>query len=136
MTRKFIIKNNIAEIGKLNKFVTEFLETSVSSEAEGMEIRLALEEAVVNVVNYAYPSTKEGDIEISAHAAGKDISFEICDNGVPFDPTGVEEIDITADVDDRPIGGLGIFLVKQIMDKVEYRRENNTNILTLSKSLS
>jgi len=96
------------------------------------QIRLASEEVLVNIINYAYPD-KPGDIEISYEIKDKQITIDISDSGVPFDPLKKPDPDITLSIEERPIGGLGIFLTKKIMNEVIYRRENNHNILTMAK---
>lgn len=97
-------------------------------------INLVLEEALVNVVDYAYPTGTEGKIELTArHATAPDrLIFEIFDRGVPFDPTQAPEPDLEASAEERPIGGLGIFMVRTLSDGVTYRRDGDRNILTIS----
>jgi len=94
------------------------------------EIELAAEEALVNICNYAYPE-KPGDAEVICRIDGNRFIVEIIDSGIPFDMTSLPDPDVTADADQRKIGGLGAFLVKKMVDEVRYRRENNRNILTL-----
>ena len=86
-------------------------------------------------MNYAYPATLQGTIEIRAIANDIRIKFIISDNGIPFDPTTRADADITLSAEERPIGGLGIHLVRQIMDSVNYERIGEMNVLTLRKSL-
>ena len=104
--------------------------------ATAMKLNLAIEEAVVNVMNYAYPQGTVGDINIEAQADDEQLAFIISDSGSPFDPTAQQEADITLSAEERPIGGLGIHLVRQIMDDVAYERKDNYNILTLRKKLN
>ena len=94
---------------------------------------LALEEAVSNVMLYAYPD-KSGQVLVECDKSDK-LVFTITDSGVPFDPTQQKEPDVTQNLDERPIGGLGIFLVRQIMDDIRYERKDNKNILTLTKQI-
>lgn len=97
------------------------------------EIELALEEVLVNIIKHAYKECGiDGDIEITCNIddAGS-LFIEIADSGTPFDIFSAREPDIFADIDERQIGGLGIFFVKKLMDDVRYRRENDRNILTL-----
>jgi anti-sigma regulatory factor (Ser/Thr protein kinase) len=98
------------------------------------KIRLACEEIIINVINYAYPD-KEGDIEIKCDSDKEDNGFliKITDWGAPFNPLSKSEPDINAPAEKREIGGLGIFLVRKVMDKFDYVRDGNSNILTLSK---
>ena len=112
-----------------------------SAKAAGFEkeflgkIRLVGEEALVNIINYAYPGA-QGAMEVQCGNDGKGVYvIRIMDNGVPFDPFAKPDPDITAPVEEREIGGLGIFLIRQIMDTANYRRENNRNIMTLEKKL-
>jgi serine/threonine-protein kinase RsbW len=98
------------------------------------KINLACEEALVNVINYAYQG-KTGDIEVTLTPVtdGNGIVFGIIDSGIEFNPLHKAEPDINAPIEERPIGGLGIFLVRKIMDNVEYRRDAGKNILTMTK---
>lgn len=98
------------------------------------EIELALEEVLVNIFNYAYKdSGLEGNVEMTCRLAdAQRFVIEITDSGVPFNILTVSEPDLTAEIDKRPIGGLGVFFVKQLMDEVHYRREAEKNILTLT----
>jgi serine/threonine-protein kinase RsbW len=93
-------------------------------------IELAGEEAFVNICNYSYPG-KPGDVEAIFGLDGNRFIIEIIDTGIPFNIASLPDPDITADADDRKIGGLGIFLIKKMVDEVRYRRENNRNILSL-----
>lgn len=98
-------------------------------------IELALEEALVNVFSYAYPAgTGEVEVRCSLKEKNKFI-MEIIDSGPPFNPLSEDEPDLTANIDERKIGGLGIFFIKQLMDHIEYTRENDCNILTITKYL-
>jgi sigma-B regulation protein RsbU (phosphoserine phosphatase) len=101
-----------------------------------MKMNLALEEAVVNVIDYAYPEGTQGDINIEAKANDLRLKFIITDSGTPFDPTAQKEMDTTLSAEERPIGGLGIHLVRQIMDSINYERVNDKNVLTLRKNLT
>ena len=101
-----------------------------------MQINLAIEEAVVNVMNYAYPAGTVGNVTIEVKSNGSEVSFIIIDSGTPFDPTAKPEVDITLSAEDRSIGGLGIHLIRQIMDHINYERVNGRNVLTLIKKIS
>ncbi|MEQ8160186.1 MAG: ATP-binding protein [Smithellaceae bacterium] len=95
-------------------------------------IELALEEVLVNIIKHAYEESGLEDlIEINCSADAGSLIIEIIDSGMPFDIFSVHEPDIYADIDERQIGGLGIFFVKKLMDDVRYRREDGRNILTL-----
>lgn len=98
------------------------------------EIELAVEEILVNIIKYAYEGCDDrGSIEISCKPeGGRSLVIEIADSGTPFDITSVPDPDVNADINDRQIGGLGIYFVKQLMDEVRYRREDGRNKLTLT----
>jgi anti-sigma regulatory factor (Ser/Thr protein kinase) len=87
------------------------------------------------VINYAYPKEKHESIYLSAQLHEGSIVFVLTDTGMQFDPTKAPEADITLSLEDRPIGGLGIFLIRQIMNEVSYERIDGKNVLTLSKKL-
>ena len=98
-------------------------------------LNLALEEAVTNVVLYAYPKGSYGSIELDAARSGNQLRFVLSDAGKPYDPTARPPVDITAGVEERPIGGLGVHLVRQIMDSVTYEWKDGHNILTMIKNI-
>ena len=98
------------------------------------QLRLACEEVIVNIINYAYPDSK-GSMEISYDINDNELVIVISDSGVPFNPIKKEEPDLNIPLEERKIGGLGIFLVRNIMDQVEYQRDNGRNILTMRKTL-
>ena len=135
LRKSIVLPNDIEEVPKLNAFVEEVCETLGFSPSTTMQINLAIEEAVVNVMNYAYPLNSHGDVTIEAQANDLRVKFTIIDSGTPFDPTVQGEVDTTLSVKDRPIGGLGIHLVRQIMDSINYERLDEFNVLTLRKKL-
>ena len=135
MEKSIILANDISEISKLNQFVEEIGEEFSLSPAIVFNLTLVLEEAVVNVINYAYPKEEHESIHLSARLHEGSIILVLTDTGVEFDPTLAPEADITLSAEERPIGGLGIFLIRQIMNEVKYERIDGKNILTLEKKL-
>ena len=133
--RKLTLHNNICEISRLWGFVEAIADEGGLDPALTASINLALEEAVTNVIEYAYPNGTDGTVDVEAYLGPKILSFTISDSGMPFDPTARAEVDITAGVEERPIGGLGIHLIRRIMDSVKYKRKNDMNILTITKNL-
>lgn len=136
MEKKLVIKNEISEIAKLSLFVEELSEELGLSPDLTFNLNLVLEEAVVNVINYAYPKNESQEISLSAQKIDDNLYFVLTDSGKEFDPTQVPDADISLSAEDRQIGGLGIFLIRQIMNKVEYQRIDGKNVLTLKKQLS
>ena len=135
MKKELIIKNEVAELEHLVILIDEVTEELQLDPEIGMSLNLALEEVVSNVILYAYPEGTNGTVQIVANSDGQVLVFTITDQGKAFDPTQVTEADITLSAEERAIGGLGIFIVNQIMDNVSYRRENGQNILMLTKRL-
>ncbi|MDT8899867.1 ATP-binding protein [Anaeroselena agilis] len=95
-----------------------------------MHLELATEEAVTNICSYAY-EVPPGLVSIRISRSDVAVQVDFSDNGVPFDPLAAEAPDIQADLDNREIGGLGIFLIRRLLDEVHYHRRDNRNILTL-----
>ena len=95
-----------------------------------MQLELAVEEAVVNICLYAY-EVPPGELLVRIEPGAARFVVELIDEGVPFDPLAVQEPDMRAGVEDRAIGGLGIFLVRRVMDEVSYLRDGSRNVLKL-----
>lgn len=133
------MKKRFDPIKEKSSEIIEYLMASPDIPAdEGLQfkIRLSIEEAVENVVNYAY---QDGigwlEAGTSIDNDGLRLTIELRDAGVPFNPLDKPDPDITLSAEERQIGGLGIFLCKQLMDDINYRYENGNNILTMSKNL-
>ena len=132
-SRRITMHNDISQISLLPEFVEEAVKASKLSPELTAALNLALEEAVTNVIQYAYPEGDFGTLTLDAAVGEKGLTFTITDWGIAFDPTAKAEVDINAQVEDRPIGGLGIHLVRQIMDNVKYERAGDKNVLILTK---
>ena len=135
MEKSIILANDMSELSKLVAFIDEVGEAFALTPDVVFNLNLVLEEAVVNVINYAYPKEEHQYIYLSAHLHEESIVLVLTDTGKEFDPTLAPEADITLSVDDREIGGLGIFLIRQIMNEVRYERIEGKNVLTLEKKL-
>jgi anti-sigma regulatory factor (Ser/Thr protein kinase) len=102
-----------------------------------MQIDLAVEEIFVNIANYAYqPETGNAVLRVETDAERQTVTITFIDRGVPYDPLAREDPDITQSAEERQIGGLGVFLVKQTMDDVRYVYRDGMNILTVCKSVA
>ena len=129
------LKNDVKEVEKLGSFVKQVAESLSLDKSLTGRLRLAVEETVVNVMEYAYPQGTTGDVNIRATSNGRRLKFIISDSGIPFNPTEVTAADTTLSAEERPIGGLGILLVRELMDSINYERINGQNVLTLTKSI-
>ena len=96
---------------------------------------LALEEHLTNILNYAYEDDRSHEIRVRLALEGDSITIEVEDDGRPFDPLQRPEVDTAVGLEAKPIGGLGIHLVRKFMDDVQYRRERDRNILRMRKRL-
>ncbi|MBO4451472.1 MAG: ATP-binding protein [Bacteroidaceae bacterium] len=133
--KTLVLKNDVNEIGHLNAFVKDLCQALHIDQDTATGVCLAVEEAVVNVMNYAYPAGTEGEIRVKAFANANRLTFEISDDGIPFDPTAATKPDLTLPAEQRPIGGLGIYLMRQYMDTMKYKRVKDCNILSLTKQI-
>ena len=130
--RKIVFMNELSEIGKLREIINSVCKQMELPSDLSMNLQLVLEEAATNVILYAYNGEK-GEIELNISKSGNRLEFIMSDSGVPFNPLKIEDPDVISDVEERPVGGLGIFLIKQLMDEVDYVRLNGKNILTIKK---
>ncbi len=134
--RHLILHNDIQQIPQLADFVETIASESGMDQAMAMQVNLALEEAVTNVIMYAYPAGTDGLVDVEATLRVGEVEFLISDSGCPFDPTSRDEVDTSLSAEERPIGGLGVHLVRRIMDEVSYSRVDDRNMLRLIKKLS
>ena len=135
LEESIVLQNDVRQVKTLNAFVVKVMERLGIEAKEAKQIRLAVEEAVVNVIDYAYPAGQTGDIDVQAMSDGEWLKFVITDRGVAFDPTEKEKADTTLSAEDRPIGGMGILLVRELMDSINYERTDGKNVLTLKKKI-
>ena len=143
LSRSLTLPNDVQTTPKLAAFVDDVCNTLGFSTSQTLQMNLAVEEAVVNVMNYAYPEGTVGEVQIDAEANEERLKFTITDYGAPFDPTTYAKADTTLSAEDRPIGGLGIFMIRQYMDSINYERmkgdtsasKGGKNVLTLRKRL-
>ena len=135
MKLELTFKNEEQELNR----VAEFMET-VCDELQldmhvAMKLQVAIEEMVTNVIFYAYPEGTSADITLTAESDDKELALVLSDSGKPFDPTAKEDADIDVNPMDRDQGGMGILIVKNIMNEVTYQRLGEMNQLTMKKKL-
>jgi anti-sigma regulatory factor (Ser/Thr protein kinase) len=135
MEKSIILANDISEVSRLYEFIEEVGNDFSLTPDIVFNLNLVLEEAVVNIINYAYPKEDHQHIYLSAKMRDDSIVLVLTDTGKEFDPTAAPEADVTLSADEREIGGLGIFLIRQIMNEVKYERIEGKNVLTLEKKI-
>lgn len=131
--KHFVIENQIGELPSLAEKIEKLAEKWELSQELAMNINLVIEEALSNIIFYAFTDSDQHDIKISISLNQNRIMIKITDNGIPFNPLLQQQPDISLSVTERPVGGLGIFLISQIMDKIQYIRQKSQNILILHK---
>jgi anti-sigma regulatory factor (Ser/Thr protein kinase) len=124
-----------ASVGKLSEvlcFADEIMDAADVGMKTRMQISLALEELFVNVAQYAYKD-RSGSVTIEAGMQGDRFTVVLSDLGIPYNPLEHKDPDITQSADERPVGGLGTFMVRKTMDTFEYRYEDGKNVTTIQK---
>ena len=122
-------------LDEIREFVGEIARAGGFSDKEVYNIQLASDEAASNIIEHAYEGVQDGKLEISCGVKGNAITIILVDHGEPFDPSEVPTPDLKADLSERKIGGLGIFLMRKLMDEVRYDAEpgKSRNTLTMIK---
>ena len=129
------MSNDIEELNKLEPFLNGIFERENLDMSMLPQIDLALEEAVTNIIMYAYPEGEKGTAELTVEVADGQISATLIDSGTPFNPLQQQEANLDVSLEERKIGGLGIHLIKEIMDEVDYAYEEGRNLLRMKKRL-
>ena len=129
------VKSKLSEINKIRQFLKEVLKGLHLSEEDYYMVELSLIEVCINIMRYAYPSKKNGDIYLKAWEQKGRFYMEIRDNGIPFDPQKTKKPDIKALINSEKKGGLGIFLTRKMMDGFKYKRNQGENVLLLYKKI-
>jgi len=129
-----ILTAELVNLEKLINYIKEFAGDNGFDSTAIQQIELAIEELLVNIIHYAYPEGKAGDIEVSCECNdNKNLIIVISDYGSHFDLSETDTPDIDAPVEDRKVGGLGVFLAQQMLDSIVYKRVDDKNVLTLIK---
>ena len=117
-------------------FVEDQLEGTACTNKVKMQLKLAIEEIFVNIAHYAYgEETGTAKVVSELDSEQGELKVRFIDQGIPFDPLKKEDPNTNLTIEDRQVGGLGIFLVKKLMDKVEYEYSDGCNILTITKCI-
>ncbi|CAA7627482.1 SpoIIE family protein phosphatase [Magnetospirillum sp. SS-4] len=130
------IANDVSELERLAGLVDAFVEKHALPEKLAFNLNVCLDELITNIISYGYDDEDPHDIVVNFSYDGREFVTEIIDDANEYDPfTQAPEPDLDLEVDDRPIGGLGVFLVKEFMDRTEYRHEDRRNVTVLRKTV-
>ncbi|MBI5772151.1 MAG: ATP-binding protein [Verrucomicrobia bacterium] len=132
-TVDIVLKNDLGELERLNQLVEEFGGQAGLHVEEQYALFLCLEEIVTNIVNYAWPDGGEHDFSIHIAVDDEHIKVQFEDDGVPFDPTKYPEPDMSKPASQRPVGGLGIHLVRQSTNELWYQHRDGKNVFIIKK---
>ena len=132
---RLLLKNDISQVPLLADFINQVCNKFALDQSLSFQLNLVLEEAVVNVIQYAFPKGEEHTFTLDVKKEADTITFILRDDGKPFNPlTQAPDVDINLSAEKRQIGGLGIFLVQQMMDEVDYKRTSKgENVLVMRK---
>ncbi len=134
MRKELQIKNQINELARVEQFIEELGDELGLDMELRMNLNLVMEEMVSNVIFYAYPEGTDATIELVAESKGQELTFVLTDRGREFDPTLKDDADPDINPIDREgLGGMGIFIVKNIMNQATYQRLEGKNLLTMKK---
>ncbi|MHB1461522.1 MAG: SpoIIE family protein phosphatase [Armatimonadota bacterium] len=130
------LRNDLNEISRMAAWVEHQSGSLNLSPVMQMNLNLALEEWLVNVISYAFEDNSEHTIKLRLWHRQAKVVIEIEDDGCPFDPTAQADADTSLPLEHRQIGGLGIHFIRHTMDEFDYRRENDRNIVTMTKNIN
>ncbi len=134
--RTAIFPARFDQLDTIRGFASQAARDAGMDDSETYAIELAIDEACTNIIEHAYQGENRGDIECTCDSNNACLTFVIRDHGKPFDPSTVSTPDLDANIDDRPVGGLGVFLMKKLMDEVRFEPLGESgNVLTMVKLL-
>ena len=126
------IRNNISEVDRICTSIQEFCTTHSISDSKCYDVTVIIDELATNIINYAYTDGQEHVFIFSIELKpDQKIYMQLIDDGVPFDPIKKSDPDTDLSLEDRPIGGLGIFFAKQLSESITYNRDDDKNMLTI-----
>jgi len=130
------LKNDLAEIERVGEAVAALCEEHSVSAETVYAIELALDEVLTNIITYGYDDGEEHEIAVRLTLVDRELNLEIADDARPFNPLDAPTPDVAAPLQDKPLGGLGIHLVRTLMDHIEYKREHEQNVLIMTKKIA
>lgn len=134
--RSITVEAKTENVAAVTDFVNEILEENGCSVKVQMKIDIAIDEVFSNIAYYAYaPGSGEATVQVEIAESPKRLELIFADRGIPYNPLENEDPDVTLNAEERKVGGLGIFMVKEMMDEVSYEYTDGQNILKLKQVL-
>ncbi len=130
-----VLSNQLTELEHVAREIEAFGEAHGIAAKLIFHVKVAVDEILTNVISYGYPEGGEHMITVRLALKAVELVIEVEDDGRPFNPLTVAPPDLEQSPEQRPIGGLGLYLVGQMMDRLEYRREQDKNLLVMIKAL-
>ena len=130
-----ILQSRLTDLERLAAFVDQFGEQNGVGARDLFAVKLALDEVVTNGIRYAHDDAGDHEIVVRLVREGGEVVAEVEDEGRPFDPLQAGAPDLAAPLEQRPVGGLGIHLARQMTDRLEYRRQGDHNVLRFRRTL-
>jgi len=127
------VTNDLAELERLSRVVEEFGRAAGLSTQVTFDLQLAANEIVTNVILHGYDDQREHAIVVRLVANAGEVAIEVEDDGRPFDPSSAPAPRLDLPLEERPLGGLGVHLARRVTDAIEYRRQDDRNILRMRK---
>jgi serine/threonine-protein kinase RsbW len=134
--RRTCVPGEAAQLPALTQFLQAFWSAEGLSPAQAMAFELALEEAFMNIVTHGAPQGRPPPVEVSLSLEAGWVTMTVEDEGAPFDPLSLPPPDLEAGLEQRAVGGLGVYLVRKVMDAVSYDRAGTRNRLSMSKHVA
>jgi serine/threonine-protein kinase RsbW len=132
--RTAIFPARFDQLESMRLFAVQAAEDAGLDESSTCSVEMAMDEACSNIIEHAYEGIQSGDIECTCHYDDEAFTIILRDHGRPFDVTAIPDPDVSASLEDRPIGGLGVYLMRKLMDEIRYERMGKSgNVLTMIK---
>jgi len=128
-----VVRNHLRELPKMAEQVSAWCEENAVPAAAAFHVNLALDEIVSNVIRYGWNDAGEHEIHVRLSRTKDEVRIEVEDDAAPFNPLEVPAVNVNLSVEERPVGGLGIHLVRQVMDDLDYRRTEGKNVFIMTK---
>jgi len=135
MGKKITITNKIEEIEKIVSLLDEIAKEENIPLENKFNVDMVMDEIITNIISYGYKDTEEHFINIYMNMENRELTIIVEDDGIAFNPLDMPTPDVNIPLEERPIGGLGIYLIKNTVNTIEYSRQNEKNILTMQMTV-